>query len=281
MSAGPRALLAALVLLVACRPRPTVAPGQTPPTESPPPDAAASDPSPPACEPTGATFDDHRWAPATAPALASIAVADPQLPQALSQLAAHARGRGHGLPIPLAFSLSQWSWQVPTLVATLRQAGFEPAELVFVAGEDADHAWVWRSACDLDTAMQRIEDAWSVRARRIVEGMVADSTAAGFPYDVLALPGERFALVPAGRAAAVLQRWSRPDPSPGLGPTAPSPGARLDAVPAAPVRLVTQGRALLDPTATAAHDEVQTLRVTATGVLAPPPAEGGASLGDP
>ncbi|MEX1364863.1 MAG: hypothetical protein AB1Z98_17175 [Nannocystaceae bacterium] len=280
MSAGPRRLLA-LVLLAACRPEPTVDPGDTRSSDGPPPDAIASDPSPPPCEPAGPSFDDHRWAPATAPAIASIALADPQLPQALSQLAEHARGRGHGLPIPLAFSLSQWSWQVPTLVATLRQAGFAPAELVFVAGEDADHAWVWRSACDLDTAMQRIEDAWSLRARRVVEGMVAESNPPGFPYDVLALPGERFALVPAGRAAAVLQRWSRPAPSPGLGATAPGPGARLDAVEAAPVRLVTQGRALLDPTATAAHEEVQTLRVTATGVLAPPSAGADASLGDP
>jgi hypothetical protein len=207
--------------------------------------------------------------------VASIALDEPALPGALAALAEHVRAPGHGLPIPLAFSLGQWSWQIPVLVATLRQAGFRPAELVLVRDE-VDAAWVWRSTCDLDEAVERIEAAWSVEARRTVEGMIATPRPAAadgapaFPYDVLLLPGERMALVPAGRGSAMLDRFGRPAPALGLsGAPATTAGRRLDALVPAPVRLVVLGRGLLDPTAATAEHEVLALRATAEGVERP------------
>lgn len=255
----------------ACRPAGPSDPPEPPPTLEPAPrEAEPGVQDPPSCGPKGEGFDAHAWAPETAPAVASIHLDDPELQPALSALGAHVRGSGHGLPIPLAFSLGQWSWQIPTLVGTLRQAGFHPRELVFVAGDDGDHAWVWRSTCDLDQAVEHIEAAWSVRARRTVEGMVATprtTTAPPFPYDVLMLPGQRMALVPAGRATAVLDRFARPAPRLGLGvATVPTAGRRLDELDTAPVRLVFVGRALLDPAAGSAAHEPRLMRVTAQGV---------------
>jgi len=299
-----RGWLGVVVLAAACHP----ASGPTPPdatatdgtgsgttdggtaTETTPPEPGPVEPAP--CGAVGERFEGHTWAPSSATTVASVEVDAPALPSALAALAEHARTSGHGLPIPLAFSLGEWSWQVPVLLATLRQAGFRPAELVFVSDDASDHAWLWRSTCDLDEAIERIETAWAVDARRTVEGVVATprapapgSETPAFPYDVLLLPGERMALVPAGRASVVLERLGRPGPSVGLGGTpAATAGHRLDELDPAPVRLVVLGRALLDPAASVADHEAQALRVTEDGVHragGPPERAGGASLRPP
>jgi hypothetical protein len=293
--ARARRWLGLVALAAACHP----AGGPTPPSETRTDgttthgaarsdDAARSDPAPAEPEPCGSVgerFEDHAWVPSSATTVASVQLDAPELPAALQALAEHARAPGHGLPIPLSFSLGGWSWQVPVLVATLRTAGFRPAELVFVGDDGADHAWLWRSTCDLDAAIERIEAAWAVEARRTVEGVVATprapapgSEAPAFPYDVLMLPGERMALVPAGRASAVLDRFSRPRPTLGLGgaPLATA-GHRIDELDPAPVRIVVLGRALLDPAAPAADHEAQRLRVTGDGVERPAPPETGSA----
>lgn len=293
-----------VALVIACHPaaRPTPPAGDTDGeqetaaatgTSAGPEVTSPAEPAP--CGPVGERFEQHAWAPSSVTTLASVQLDAPALTPALRALAEHVRTPGHGLPIPLSFSLGEWSWQVPVLVATLRRAGFRPAELVFASDDAADHAWLWRSTCDLDEAVERIEAAWEVDARRTVEGMIATprapaagSDAPAFPYDVLLLPGERLALVPAGRASAVLERFARPGPGPGLGGLpAASAGRRLDELPPAPVRLVVLGRALLDPAATVADHEGQALRVTGEGVettAAPgrsPERAGGASLPPP
>jgi hypothetical protein len=197
-----------------------------------------------------------------------------ELPAALRVLAEHVRAPGHGLPIPLSFSLGQWSWQIPALAAMLRQVGFRPAELVFVSDDAAESAWLWHSTCDLDEAVERIEAAWSVEARRTVDGLVASprtgADGPAFPYDVLMLPGDRIALVPAGRGSAMLGRLGRPAPTVGLGgASVATAGRRLDDLEPAPVRLVVLGRALLDPAAPAADHQTRALRVTDQGVEDP------------
>ncbi|MCA9711375.1 MAG: hypothetical protein KDK70_36385, partial [Myxococcales bacterium] len=238
-------------------------------------------PSPalPPCGPAGAAFDDHAWVPADTPAVASIRLDDPTLASALDALGEHTRAPGHGLPIPLALSLGQWSWQVPLLVSTLRAAGFAPAELTFVASADGAHAWIWRNTCDLDPTLAHVEEAWSVELRRTVDAVVGTpapaADAPAFPHDVLILPGDRMALVPAGRGSSVLARLSRPAPAPRLGAGATqTAGQRLDALEPAPVRLVVQGLALVDPAAATAPADAQALRITAEGI-------DGASVGDP
>jgi hypothetical protein len=284
-----RAWLGAGALAAACQPAPIT----TPPTAEAPATASTPTPAPPEptpCGPVGERFESHAWAPGTVTTIVSVQLDAPGLPAALQALGEHVRAPGHGLSIPLSFTLGQWSWQVPVLVATLRQAGFNPAELVYASDDGADHAWIWRSTCDLDEAVGRIEAAWSVQARRTVEGVVATARAdtiagaqtSAFPYDVLMLPGERMALVPAGRASAVLDRFGRPAAHPGLGGApVPTAGRRLDELDPAAVRLVCLGRALLDPAAPAGEHAPQTLRVTAEGVQAPPAATGDASLPPP
>lgn len=292
--------LGCLGLAMACHPRsgPTSPEGDTRESNdtagselTAPPEPTPPEPTP--CGAVGERFEQHAWAPSSATTVASVVLDAPDLPPALHALAEHVGAPGHGLPIPLAFSLGQWPWQVPMLVATLRQAGFRPAELVFVSDDAADHAWLWRSTCDLEEVIERIETAWAMDARRTVEGVVATprppavgSDAPPFPYDVLVLPGERMALVPAGRASAVLDRFGRPSPATGLGgaPVATA-GHRLDELVPAPVRLVVLGRALLDPAATVADHEARALRVTGDGVEAKPDRSteraGGASLPPP
>lgn len=292
MRARVRGWLGLVALAIACHP----SAGPTPPkgdSEAAPATDPAHDPAPTEPAPCGAVgerFEDHAWAPSSATTVASVQVDAPDLSPALHVLAEHVRAPGHGLPIPLSFSLGEWSWQVPVLVSALRQAGFRPAELVFVSDDAGDHAWLWRSTCDLEEAIERIETAWAVEARRTVEGVVATprapaagSEAPAFPYDVLVLPGERMALVPAGRASAVLDRFGRPGPAMGLGGLpAASAGRRLDELLPAPVRLVVLGRALLDPAATVADHEAQALRVTGEGVeRRSPERAGGASLPPP
>lgn len=272
-SLGPGAL--GLVLLLACGPR-TVT---TPP-------AAAADPAGPTTHPPspvrapcgspGEDFSDHAWTPPDAPAVASIRLDATDLSAALTALGDHVRTPGHGLPIPLALSLGQWSWQVPLVASTLDAAGFAPGELTFVASNDAAHAWVWRSTCDLDEILARIEAAWAVRTRRTTLAVIGTPAAPtperpAFPYDVLVLPAERLALVPAGRGSAVLTRWTRLAPAPSLGGTVQTAGRRLDQLDPAPVRLVVQGLALVDAAATTAGD-VHALRITAQGVVSADPA---------
>jgi len=270
MAHRKRLALALVVLTLAACP-PSVTPSIPPPGPATAPEPAPSAPS--FCEPTGAAFDDHRWIPVGAPAAATVQLDHPDLDAALAQLSTFTRTPGHGLPIPLAFSMGQWSWQIATVRATLGQAGFAPAELVFVGGQEADHAWFWRSACDLDEAIARIEAAWAVRSKRVIEGMVltpqptTEPDALRFPYDVLMLSGERFALVPAGRASTLLRRWSRPATPVGAGGAQPSIGARLDELEPAVIEIVVSGHALVDPSAEAMPEPTRTLRVTAEGVV--------------
>ncbi len=256
-----------------CACAPTVV---TTPPDPTPVDAAPSEPSPPAAPPTcgepDLVFDEHAWAPIDAPAVASIRLDDPESSASLSALGEFTRGPDHGLPIPLALSLGQWSWQVPLLVTTLHDAGFEPAELTFVASDDGANAWVFRSTCDLDETIERIEDAWGVRTRRSVEGVVGTAPVGAddapvFPYDVLLLPGDRLALVPAGRGSSALARFGRPAATGGLGVTAPqTAGRRVDGIDPAPVRLVVLGLSLVAPTAGHTPGDARALRVDGQGV---------------
>lgn len=286
---GYRSRLAAglgLALAVtACRPTPTT-------TATPSESAATADskvgsshttpePTTTSCGTPGLTIEEHGWVLHRAPAVVSVDLTAPELDEALRQLGEFSRQPGHGLPIPLAFSLGQWSWQIPALRATLQRAGFDPASLVFVAGERSAHAWVWRSDCDLDEAIERIEAAWDVTARRTVDAVVATPNAptesepepekVTFPYDVLLLPADRIALVPAGMADSIRRSWSEAPRADAPG-AAPKIGDRLDTVAPAAIRLVVSNEGLLDPTVQTGDHPQLAWRATAQGVTAAEPA---------
>jgi len=190
-----------------------------------------------------------------------------ELDLALSHLAA--LKAPHPLPIVVAATLSHLETQVDLLRPVLHRAGFDPAELLLVASTQGDLAWVWRSTCDIDIARASVERAWNVRVRRTAGGLVGSPAAPApdaFAFDVLFIPGELVALVPAGRASRVrlwLGGLEAGEPPAG---NHPPPGARLDAMQPAPVRVVMTGTGLLPSEAATGARAPRQLRATAAGL---------------
>ncbi|MGH1347393.1 MAG: hypothetical protein ACRBN8_37875 [Nannocystales bacterium] len=190
--------------------------------------------------------------PPAAEAVTLIDLSSDALPEALKNLSDGVRTPQRQLPIRVSFALGQWTWQVPLLRTTLRQAGFEPQQLVHVALPDGTSAWGWSPSCELETLSTNLEQGWQLPLRATPYGAVAIAglTEDGdpeFPYDFLVYGASAYLLVPAGRAHAVAQRFAERsnDPSePGLGELA-------DGLEAAPIRLVVRTGSLLTPGADA------------------------------
>lgn len=211
-----------------------------------------------ACGPEDARLPNTRFLPPTIRVAILLDTADVDADAARNRLATHARGDGHGLPIELAFAISQWGWQVPALRASLRTVGLVPAHLLYVrTEEDPSGVWLLPHACDLEALRSRTTEAWGLSWRTRVEGAVG-SAPEGFAWDMLALPGDRIALVPAGAGGTWIEKL-RPDPE------RPSPGKALDVLPPAPIRGVVTGQAFVDPQATTVPSD-QVVLGTATNV---------------
>ena len=210
------------------------------------------------CGEVDARWKDLKFLPPTIRVAILLDVANVDADAARERFANHARGEGHGLPIELAFSVGQWSWQVPALRASLRSVGLAPAHLLYVRTEkDPSGAWLLPHACDLDELKARTTEAWGLSWRTRVEGALG-SAPTGFAWDVLALPGDRIAFVPAGGGGA----WTEAlQPDPGR----PSPGKEIDVLPDAPIRGFVTGQAFVDPRATTIPSD-QVVLATATSV---------------
>ncbi len=230
----------------------TACPGpHTKPAPSEPAPAAETKPRLFACPPA-TPFETLSWIPPSAEAVTLIDLTDDALPEALASLAQGVKTPQRQLPIRLAFALGQWTWQVPLLRSSLAQAGFEPQQLVHIALPEGTSAWAWSPSCEQDTLTANLQQAWNLSLGATPYGAVAiaertETGAPAFPYDFLAYGASAYVLVPAGRAHAVAQRLAErsTDPSdPGL-------GAAVDALEAAPVRLVVRTGSLLMPGADA------------------------------
>ncbi len=216
----------------------------------------ATEPS--ACGPVDGRWADTKFLPPTIRVAILLDVTDADADVARDHFATHARADGHGLPIDLAFAVGQWSWQVPALRAALRSVGLSPAHLLYVrTATEPSGAWLLPHACDLDTLRARTSEAWGLQWRTRVEGAVGTAPS-GFPWDVLALPGDRLALVPAGDAGSWIEALQSDAAK-------PSPGKELDRLPAAPIRGFVTGQAFVDPQATTIPSD-QVIVVSATKV---------------
>lgn len=225
------------LLTLACSSRtPQTNASQAPaPTAGPEPQAFA------ACGPTGLRFEHLLWVPANAIAIAKIELDDSRLDAALQDISTTSLDA----PIDIAFAVKQWTWQIPFLSRLLLEAGFKPAELVYVRTR-LGSIWIFRSQCDLLEAQQRVRDIWDLSSRHLIEGVVAtprDPDHPTFPFDVVFLPGERVAITSMGRSTDALQWSDTPkDPAPS-GETAVDRMSKLDAH--APIRLVIRNEGLL------------------------------------
>ncbi len=247
---------------------PAAATPEAPPT--------TNDPQPARCGPPGQRFDGIAFVPRTVRLAAVVDVASPELDDALAALA-EAADRGAPLPIDVAFATRQWSWEIPFVLRTLDDAGFEPAELLRVRTEDRLVAWMWPMRCDLAQARESVEARWGVRTRSSVNAVIGTPTeTSAFAFDVVFLEGEVGALVPRTRGAALLEDLAEPGPSYGAlgGDTRPT-GALIEVMEPAVIRMVVRGPSLVAGTGGAQGGE-GLVRVTAAGVefggsLAPDP----------
>lgn len=225
------------------------------------------------CGPPGERLGGLAWVPADARLTALIRLDADDLGGTLDALGDLARSDAHGLPMDVAFGLAHWDFQVPLLGSTLRQAGFEPAELAVVRIDDIGTSWVFGSTCDLDIAAARVESAWGVHVRRTATGAIgtpADDPS--FAFDVVFLPGDRVVLSPAGAGAALARAVVATPPS----SERPRPGTIVEALEPATVRAFVFGPALAAAAAPNEPEIAKRLRASAEGVeidgrLAPSP----------
>ncbi len=150
-------------------------------------------------------------------------------------------------PIVAGLALSQVGFQVAHLRGVLGRVGMDPPEVLLLQGPGGDVVWIWRLPCDLDRLRSLLVAGFGLRMRTLVSGVIGEPVdAARFPFDLLVLPGDRLALVPAGKGRRVL-RWLRGDAPQVPGLVAPKPAeerpqALLSGLEPAPVRLVIAGK---------------------------------------
>jgi len=259
-----RPLLASVLFCLSCTAKPTAAsldPSAAGPT-------GTSNPSEPStCGHPELTLGSHGFIPHDARLAASVRLDDEELDEALAHLAA--LESPHPLPIVVATTLSHLQTQVHLLRPVLRSAGFDPAELLLVTTKNGDQAWLWRSTCDLVVARANVETAWNVRMRETTGGPVGSpvsQTPGAFAYDVLFLPGELVALVPAGNASPFRLWLDGVTTSPPPGDENLAPGARLEQMQPAAVGVVMTGTGLLPSDAGPRAGPTRQLRATARGL---------------
>jgi hypothetical protein len=228
-------------MMLGC-PRPS---GDTAPPDQDPEPATSKAPPPQAAKPCGPgkeRLGAYAWLPAQAQVVASIDLTAAGSDDAIGLLSEYGRQPDSGLPIDVAFALGQWSWQVPLVQTTLTSAGFDPGELAYVRLPDGASAWLFTSTCDFDTIEANVQQWWGVQVRRTATGAVAvaaDPDTKPFAYDVVFMPADRIALVPAGGATAFEQALARrPDPADLTGEASVSAAAVLAELEMAPIRLV-------------------------------------------
>ncbi len=110
-------------------------------------------------------------------------------------------------PTVAGLALSQVGFQVGHVRTLLGGLGIDPPEMLLLQGPDGELAWLWRLPCDHDRLRALVTSAWGLEIRTLVAGALGESLdPQRFPFDLLFLPGDRLALVPAGGGLRLL-RW--------------------------------------------------------------------------
>ncbi|MCB9705604.1 MAG: hypothetical protein H6711_27310 [Myxococcales bacterium] len=176
----------------------------------------------------------------------------PDLDVSIARLEGWARGEGGGdgvgeAPIVAGLALSQLGLQLAMLRALLDPLDLRPPEILLLQGPGGETIWLWRQACDLERVRALYGERWGLRTRSLVGGVIGEAIdPTAFAFDLLLLPGDRQALVPAGRGLDLLRWLTAPRPAAtGLGvSTEGEPaGALLGALEAAPIRVLIGARA--------------------------------------
>lgn len=233
---------------------------------------ASVDPPPPlpptparcvASDELGGSFKE--WLPGDLRLAVVVDLESVDLPAAIAALQAGVQA-DRGLPVVASLGLGQLGLQIGLLRPQLITAGLRPKELLLLHDRAGAVVWVLRARCDLPALQATLADTWSLRARALSEGSVAEGSGGRFAFDVAFLSEDRLALVPPGMAPQ-LRRWLEDGP-PGveLGAAGgPTPGAVLDELQAAPLRGVVAGRSLQQGGA-GTLPLVRTLRASAAGL---------------
>jgi hypothetical protein len=224
-------------------------------------------PAPSRCGDGDERVADLSFVPRTATLVGSIDLAAAELDATLVRVRDHVAQPETGLPVRAAFALGQWHWQVPLVRDTLARQGLATGELVAVALDDALGGWVVPLGCSRADAIAAVRDnGWSVEdtGTFAIAAAVPERTA----WDLVIGPGPLALLAPAGRGRELATRLRGGGEPTQIG--APTPGERLAAVAAAPVRVVVISRGFTTGDATTSSDaralraspaEVQDMRV--------------------
>ena len=110
-------------------------------------------------------------------------------------------------PTVAGLALSQVGFQVGHVRTLLGGLGIDPPEMLLLQGPDGELVWLWRLPCDHDRLRALVTSAWGLEIRTLVAGALGETLdPQRFPFDLLFLPGDRLALVPAGGGLRLL-RW--------------------------------------------------------------------------
>lgn len=224
----------------------------------------ASDPEPVSC--SDERFADYDWVPDDARLATSIQRNDPELPAALSVLARMSAAPDLQLPIFATLDFRNLGLQLGALDRMLVELELAPAELVELHSPSGEFVWVWATDCPPAAISARMLDRFGVLLRADLErpGLRhGQGTPERFPFDLLALGDRRVALTLLGRGASVgmwlhgasTHREDRADPR---------PGRALAEIPAAPIRTVLAGEALLTSTSGPTPARLRRIQVSGT-----------------
>ena len=110
-------------------------------------------------------------------------------------------------PTVAGLALSQLGFQVGHVRTILGGLGIDPPEILLLQGPDGELVWLWRLPCDHERLRALVTSAWGLQLRTLVAGALGETVdPQRFPFDLLFLPGDRLALVPAGGGLRIL-RW--------------------------------------------------------------------------
>lgn len=211
-------------------------------------------------------FTDYDWVPDDARLATSVQRSDPELPAALAVLARMSAAPDLQLPIFATLDFRNLGLQLGTLDRMLVELELAPTELVELQSPSGEFVWVWPTDCPPAAVSARMLDRFGVMLRADLErpGLRhGQGTSERFPFDLLALGDRRVALTLLGRGADV-GVWLHGAARHGGDRADQRPGQALAEIPAAPIRTVLAGEALLTPTSGPTPTRLRRIQISGT-----------------
>ncbi|MGB1013459.1 MAG: hypothetical protein ACPG4T_04930, partial [Nannocystaceae bacterium] len=173
----------------------------------------------------------------------------------LEGLATKLDGQTEEFPIVVGLALGQLGIQHSLVRRVLEPLDLWPQEILWLHRSDGSAIWLWQARCDLDRTVAAGAKKWNLRARTTVEGRVMEPLRSPsgivpddpFPYDLVAIAGDRWLLAPAGSGTASA-RWLLEESSKNTADAEveqQTPAAVLSGLTPGSVRAVASGGGLL------------------------------------